>query len=392
MKFTKLTLVALLLALLVCTFVACGGDPVETDAGNETAGDTQTNAPETDAEPATDGEGEHVHTPVEQIDPPTCEQRGYKREICSECGEQLSVKPIDMVDHEPVAPATCTEGSVCKFCGTAIAPATGHIFGEVIESKPATKTESGYEKVSCTVCGETVTNLIPAGITENFNGFEVGAVTVDTMASSVLAEDFTFAGFQDGGFEIVEENGNKFIKKVGSDAQLKFNNTSVLNSDKLEFTFDFRLDKEIKGLKGMISLVNGGKEMRILNVNNNSICFGINGNGIVRVAGLEVGKWANVKVVLDTTTMNYEIYVDGAKCLYTDERADGSGRFDCYVLQEDGTYAVTAASSDDVLHNGSDRSPFYPVGDEFTQFYFYHWSADLACSLDNLTVGFADAQ
>ncbi len=392
MKFTKLTLVALLLALLVCAFVACGGNPVETDAGNETAGDTQTNAPETDAEPATDGEGEHVHTPVEQIDPPTCEQRGYKREICSVCEEQLSVKPIDMVDHEPAAPATCTEGSVCKFCGTAIAPATGHIFGEVIESKPATKTESGYEKVSCTVCGETVTNLIPAGITENFNGFEIGAVTVDTMASSALAEDFTFEGFQDGGFEIVEENGNKYIKKIGPNAQLKFNNTSVLNSNKLEFTFDFRLDAERKATTGLLSLVNGGKEMRILNIDANSIKFGINTSGLVRIAGLEVGKWVNVKTVLDTTTMNYEVYIDGVKAFYTQPRTDGSGRYDCYVLGEDGTFAVVAAQSDDTLHNAADRSPFYPVGDEYTQFYFYHYSKDMVCSLDNLTVGFADAQ
>ena len=46
MKFTKLTLVAMLLALLVCAFVACGGDPVETEAG---AVETEAGAVETEA-------------------------------------------------------------------------------------------------------------------------------------------------------------------------------------------------------------------------------------------------------------------------------------------------------------------------------------------------------
>ena len=399
MKFTKLTLIAMLLALLVCAFAACGDEPVETEGtGNETVGDSQTTeAPESDAAPestpATEGETEHVHTPVEQIEEPTCSERGYKREVCSECEEQLSVKPIDMIDHVEAAPATCTEGSVCKFCGTAMAAPAGHQMGAVVDSKPATTTEAGYEKATCTVCGLEVTTLIPAGITENFNNIAAGALSKDVMAeSSALAANFTFDGFQDGGFEIAEENGGHYVKKNAANAQMKFNNTDILNSDKLEFTFDFRLDAEQKSTKGLLSLVSGKKEMRILNINSNALYFGINDNGIVCVAGLEVGKWTKVRVTLDTTTMNYEIYVDGAKCLYTAKRADDSGRYDCYVLQEDGTYAVVAAKNDDTLHNGSDRSPFYPAGDEFTQFYFFHWSEGLACSLDNLTVGFANAQ
>ena len=79
MKFTKLTLVAMLLALLVCAFVACGGDTIETEAGNV---ETEAGSAETDADAV---ETEHVHTIVEEIDEPTCEQRGYKREMCSVC-------------------------------------------------------------------------------------------------------------------------------------------------------------------------------------------------------------------------------------------------------------------------------------------------------------------
>ena len=319
MKFTKLTLVALLLALLVCAFAACGGETEGTEGGNE-SGDGSV---ETVPTPETDENGEHVHTIVEKIDEPTCTEKGYKREVCAICDEQISVKPIAQVDHVAAAPATCTEGSVCKFCNVQIDAATGHTLGEVTESKPATNTEAGYKKATCSVCGEVVTTIIPAGITEDFSNFSVGAISKDTMASgSALAADFSFDGFQDGGFEIAEESGNKYIKKMGPNAQLKFNNTSILNSDKLEFTFDFRLDSDMKATKGILSLVNGGKEMRILNVNSNTLYFGINDNGIVPVKGLSVGTWTNIKVSLDTTTYNYEIYVDGTKCFYIDSKGN----------------------------------------------------------------------
>ena len=146
MKFTKLTLVAMLLALLVCAFVACGGDPVETQG--ETEGNTPVVTDPVETEPTVTAPGEpecqHVNV-IEEIDEPTCESRGYTRTKCADCGDQVSVKPIDAIDHVEAAPATCTEGSVCKFCGVAMNPATGHLIGEVTDFKEATATESGYK-------------------------------------------------------------------------------------------------------------------------------------------------------------------------------------------------------------------------------------------------------
>ena len=75
MKFTKLTLVAMLLALLVCAFAACGGDPVETEGGNDAAGDNQAEGaivteatPETDAETEADSENESEVESGEETD------------------------------------------------------------------------------------------------------------------------------------------------------------------------------------------------------------------------------------------------------------------------------------------------------------------------------------
>ena len=157
MKFTKLTLVALLLALLVCAFAACGGETADTDNadGNETEA-----TPVTDPTPETDGE--HVHTPVEQIEEATCSQRGYKREICSTCNEQLSVKPIDMVDHVSEKPATCTEyGALykkCTLCGykdkesVAMLPHTIDTDAPSYLNVPATCIADGYIKGECIDC------------------------------------------------------------------------------------------------------------------------------------------------------------------------------------------------------------------------------------------------
>ncbi len=392
MKFTKLTLVALLLALLVCAFVACGGNPVETDAGNETAGDTQTNAPETDAEPATDGEGEHVHTVVEKIDEPTCQQRGYKREICSTCDEQLSVKPIDMVEHTSEKPATCTEGSFCKFCGTVMETAKGHNVTTITETKAATNTEAGYEKGICADCGEEITTVIPAGITDNFNNFPTGGVSNDILgANSAFAPDFTVTVNKGDSFEIAEEGNNKFIKKLGPDGQIYYAG-EALNSDKVEITFDVRVDSEISGIKGLLSIW-GDKEMRVLNfMADGKIGFGINTGGILNFADYEIGKWVNIKVALNTETFDYEIYVNGELMLATASDPDNAGMHLVYIkengemVHKNGEENKPAGFNNATLHNGGDRSPFVLNGDSVKKIEFFHWTADFACSLDNVTV------
>ena len=209
MKFTKLTLVAMLLALLVCAFVACGA-PVETQG--ETEGNTPVVTDPIETEPTVTEPVEtgcqHANV-IEEIDEPTCESRGYTRTKCADCGDQVSVKPIDAIDHVEAAPATCTEGSVCKFCGVQMAAATGHKLGDITDKKEATATEAGYEKGACTVCGEEITNVIPAGIAVTFDGQAEGALTADAFTA--------FEGFEavlpESGFTVVTEGDNTYIKK-----------------------------------------------------------------------------------------------------------------------------------------------------------------------------------
>lgn len=223
---------------------------------------------------------------------------------------------------------------------------------------------------------------VKISVAETFDGLAEGVAATEALtANSVYAAEGVEVTNNKGTLIAAVENGNTFIKKPGDNDQLYFKKTDMLKgANKVEFAFDFRLDAEFTGLCGLFSLMN---EMRILNVNKNGIEFGINANGIVRVADLEVGKWTNVKVVVDTTTYDYEIYVDGTKLLYTTADPENAGKHLVYKLT-DGAYVVTAPQNNDVLHG--DRSPFTAKGDYINQFYFWHYSANLVCSLDNVSV------
>ena len=81
-------------------------------------------------------------------------------------------------------PATCTEDGVkthtCSACGateTQTIPATGHSFGEWTVTTPATCTVDGVESRTCSACGETETRTIPA------TGHSFGEWTVTTPAT-----------------------------------------------------------------------------------------------------------------------------------------------------------------------------------------------------------------
>ena len=399
MKFTKLTLVALILALMVCAFAACGGDtPVETEGDTPvvTEGDapvvTEPTNDSGETEPEAPAGCQHTNT-VEEIEEATCEQRGYRRVKCADCSEMLSVSPIDLVDHVAVAEATCTEGSVCKFCGAAMASATGHKVETYTDVKEATKTEEGYKKGKCSACGVEITEILPAGITDNYNGLEAGPLTVEALQAATAYEGFTLSVTADT-FEVVTEGDNSYVKKLNPNGQIKYAG-SELNAEILEFTFDFRLDQDPGSLKALLSIVNGGKEMRILNVKGDGFYFGVNTNGVVKFAPVEIGKWVNLKLVLDTRTYDYEVYVDGELMVTTGADPDVAGNHLIYVKEGDQMVEktkTTAGFNIDVLHNGADRSPFVPNGNAVEQFYFFHYTKDLCCSLDNVTAGFKNAQ
>ena len=153
----RLIVALLILALSVFAFAACG----------ETV-DSEINTPETDTPqsdvPATDApkcNGEDIHD-VEVVEvPATCRERGYREETCKICGKLVSETAYPKTACTPSGAVTCTEDSVCTVCGKVLEVAPGHTFGEA-SIVAATCLTEGSDTRTCSTCGETVVETIPA--------------------------------------------------------------------------------------------------------------------------------------------------------------------------------------------------------------------------------------
>lgn len=156
MKFNKLALMMVVLALLVCVFVACG-TPAETDAPDTNA--PETNAPETNA-PETGADGVCLHTDVEVDEVlASCAKRGYRKETCKTCGEVISETAYPKTECTPASEATCTAASVCSVCGTEVEAAKGHAFRDAVVVAATCQAE-GTSTKTCATCNETVVETI----------------------------------------------------------------------------------------------------------------------------------------------------------------------------------------------------------------------------------------
>ena len=154
MKLTKLMVLALVLALFVCAFVACGGTTdTETQAPETQAPETQAPESETDAS-GDDPEAECAHEIVVDEKAATCSDRGYKKETCKLCGEVVSETAYPKTAHTASGAATCDTDSKCTACGEVIEAAKGHVWGEATTTA-ATCMAAGKETKTCTVCNKT---------------------------------------------------------------------------------------------------------------------------------------------------------------------------------------------------------------------------------------------
>ncbi len=82
------------------------------------------------------------HSYVDTVTPPTCTEQGYTTHTCSICQDSYVDTYVD---------------------------ATGHSYGEWVETKPATETEKGEKQRTCSVCGDVETAEIPElGHTHNY--------------------------------------------------------------------------------------------------------------------------------------------------------------------------------------------------------------------------------
>ena len=76
---------------------------------------------------------------------------------CSVCGETEG-EPLGHKWKE----ATCTEPKTCSVCGATEGEPSGHVVEEWETTKEPTCTEAGTREGACTVCGQTVSEEVPA--------------------------------------------------------------------------------------------------------------------------------------------------------------------------------------------------------------------------------------
>ncbi|MCM1546726.1 MAG: hypothetical protein NC033_06825 [Clostridiales bacterium] len=144
----------------------------------------------------------------------SCTEEGVKTYTCSLCGdtytESVPKAEHTEVEDEAVA-ATCTTagktaGKHCSVCGEILEaqteiPATEHSYNDGEITAPATCTEEGVKTFTCTACGDTYTEDVPAnGHTE---GEEPTCTTVQTC--TVCGEELAAALGHDYGWVITKQ-------------------------------------------------------------------------------------------------------------------------------------------------------------------------------------------
>ena len=148
-------------------------EPTETTPGARTHTCAVCGATKTEIIPAT---GAHTFVFTKNV-APSCTEAGYDLYTCRDCGatEKRNVKPAlghkwdsGTVTTEPTEKDPGTMTYTCTVCGqtkTEVIPATGphtHVWDEGTVTVAPTETTPGVRTYTCTVCGQTRTEIIPA--------------------------------------------------------------------------------------------------------------------------------------------------------------------------------------------------------------------------------------
>ena len=148
-------------------------EPTETTPGERTHTCAVCGATKTEIIPAT---GTHTFVFTKNV-APSCTEAGYDLYTCRDCGasEKRNSKPAlghkwdsGTVTTEPTEKDPGTMTYTCTVCGqtkTEVIPATGphtHVWGEGTVTVAPTETTPGVRTYTCTVCGKTRTEIIPA--------------------------------------------------------------------------------------------------------------------------------------------------------------------------------------------------------------------------------------
>lgn len=148
-------------------------EPTETTPGVRTFTCAVCSQTKTEVIPAT---GAHTFVFTKNV-APSCTEAGYDLYTYRDCGasEQRNVKPAlghkwdsGTVTTEPTETDPGTMTYTCTVCGqtkTEVIPATGphtHVWDEGTVTVAPTETTPGVRTYTCTVCGQTRTEIIPA--------------------------------------------------------------------------------------------------------------------------------------------------------------------------------------------------------------------------------------
>ena len=146
-------------------------DPTCTEAGEKTAHCTRTDCDATDVQPvpATGHSFGEWYIAKES----TCKDYGYEQRDCANCDAYERRDLTELAEHDyqwVTTGGSCTEGVTkqlkCTVCGdikeTITEEPTGHTLGEWTVTLEPGCTTAGSRYALCSVCGETVTESIPA--------------------------------------------------------------------------------------------------------------------------------------------------------------------------------------------------------------------------------------
>ena len=160
-------LTALIFSALLIVLTACGHEHEWTEA-TCTEPRTCTKCGETEGEPLG-----HKWEEATCTEPRTCsvcgategEALGHKWQEAN-CMEPRTCSACGATEGEPLGhkwqEATCTEPRTCSVCGATEGEPAGHVAEEWNVTEEPTCTEGGTREGTCTVCGQTVSEEVPA--------------------------------------------------------------------------------------------------------------------------------------------------------------------------------------------------------------------------------------
>ena len=288
MKFTKLMALALVLVMLVSSFVACGGTgDTETQAPETQAPETEPKETESETDAETEPPCEHPESRQKKIDEvaPTCTENGYIDYRCSMCGDIL---------REEI-PAAHTYGTVLSYDGK-------------------------YTKHACSACGSFYVTDEAGATVEDASAIEFPFLVADFTDATDVASSF-------GKFSDIKFVGGAFVALVVNAAEgntyinIPFGSAAVAPNDYFELsdvnnkltTKDFSIKMSVQFAEypvdeiALLTWQLGGTEYKLLTLNSDGVVAvpGATQNAVLKDKG-----WDIIEVRFDIETGDYYAYLN----------------------------------------------------------------------------------